>query len=223
MSRSDSEPVYGIGALARLLGTTPATLRAWEERYGVISPVRSPSGQRLYSRDEVEQLRFVLNLMESGLAAADAHRALALHLDEGVAVAPSSAPGSAPRVSILLAERDVYAAELIEYLLRTEGYDVLIALDAGDALALFEARQPDLVFVELVISGGIGVQLCRQLSASGARVVAVSTLLLGESAIEAGAEAFLQKPLDHLQVLSTVKDLLGTSQLARQATLRTRP
>jgi DNA-binding transcriptional MerR regulator len=214
--------VYGIGAVARLLEATPATLRAWEERYGVVIPVRSPSRQRLYSRDQVEQLRFVLNLMESGLQAAEAHRVLALRLEEGGTVVPSSAPGRSARVSILLAERDVYAAELIEYLLRTEGYDVVIALDAADALNLFQERQPDLVFVELLISGGVGMQLCRELSVAGARVVAVSALTLGDVAIEAGAEAFLQKPLDPLQVLATVKDLVGTSHLAQQSARLTR-
>lgn len=214
--------MYGIGAVARLLEATPATLRAWEERYGVVIPVRSPSRQRLYSRDQVEQLRFVLNLMESGLQAAEAHRVLALRLEEGGTVVPSSAPGRSARVSILLAERDVYAAELIEYLLRTEGYDVVIALDAADALNLFQERQPDLVFVELLISGGVGMQLCRELSVAGARVVAVSALTLGDVAIEAGAEAFLQKPLDPLQVLATVKDLVGTSHLAQQSARLTR-
>lgn len=212
-----SEPVYGIGAVARLLGATPATLRAWEERYGVVIPVRSPSRQRLYSRDQVEQLRFVLNLMESGLQSAEAHRMLALRLEEGGTVAPAAAPRPSARISILLAERDVYAAELIEYLLRTEGYDVVIALDAVDAIALFQERHHDLAFVELVISGGVGVELCRELSLAGARVVAVSSLSLGDVAIEAGAEAFLQKPLDPLQVLATVKDLVGTSHLAQQS------
>lgn len=214
--------MYGIGAAGRLLGVAPATLRAWEERYGVVIPVRSPSGQRLYSRDKVDQLRFVLNLMESGLQAAEAHRVLALRLEEGETVVPAAAPGHSARVSILLAERDVYAAELIEYLLRTEGCDVVIALDAVDAVALFQERQPDLVFVELVISGGVGLKLCRELSLAGARVVAVSALRLGDVAMEAGADAFLQKPLDPLQVLATVKDLVGTSHLAQQSARLTR-
>jgi CheY-like chemotaxis protein len=220
MTRSGSEPIYGIGAAARLLGTTTTTLRAWEERYCVVIPFRSPSGQRLYSRDQVEQLRFALNLLESGLHAGEAHRVLALRLEDGGTIAPSSATVRRSRVSVLLAERDVYAAELIEYLLRTEGYEVLIALDAGDAISLFEEHRPDLVFVELVISGGVGVQLCRTLTTAGARVVAVSALNLGGLALEAGAEAFLAKPLDPLQVLATVKDLVGTSHLA-QHSLRT--
>lgn len=222
MTRPGAEPVYGIGAVARLLGATPATLRAWEERYQVVVPLRTASHQRLYSRDQVEELRFVMNLMESGLQAAEAHRLLALRLEEGGAVLTAAPPGHSAPASILLAERDVYAAELIQYLLQTEGYDVVIALDPADAVTLFHERRPDLVVVELVIAGGVGVQLCRELSRAGARVAAVSPLSLGEIAIEAGAEAFLQKPLDPLQVLAMVKDLVGTSRLAQQSTPLTR-
>jgi CheY-like chemotaxis protein len=213
--------VYGIGAVARMLDIAPALLRTWEERYGVVVPVRSTGDQRLYSRDQVDQLRFVQNLMGSGLHAAEAHRLLALRVEEGMTVVPPTPDSSRP-VLILLAERDVYAADVIEYLLRTEGYEVAVALGPADALSLFEERHPDLVFVELVISGGSGIDLCRRLHAAGARIVAVSALAaLGEAALKAGAEAFLAKPFDPLHLLATIKDLVGTSRLARRNAVHT--
>src|SRR4029077_13598410 len=73
----DGTAVYSIGAVAKMVGVPAQTLRAWEDRYGQIVPVRSPGGQRLYSRDHVEQLRFVREHIESGLQPADAHRLLA--------------------------------------------------------------------------------------------------------------------------------------------------
>jgi CheY-like chemotaxis protein len=214
--------VYGIGAVARMLGSTRASLRAWEERYRVVVPARSPGDQRLYSRDQVDQLRYAQNLMESGLQAAEAHRLLARRIEDGLTLVPAPTVEVAGRVSILLAERDVYAAELVEYLLRTEGYEVVVALDGPDAVALCEQRRPDLVVVELVISGGSGLALCRTLAALGARIVAVSAIDLAAAAVDAGAEAFLRKPLDPLQVLSTVKDLVGTSHMARPSGSATR-
>jgi len=222
VDRSGAEPVYGIGAVARMLGLTRAALRAWEERYRVIVPSRSPGDQRLYSRDQVDQLRYAQNLMESGLQAAEAHRLLARRIEDGLTLVPAPTVEVAGRVSILLAERDVYAAELVEYLLRTEGYEVVVALDGPDAVALCEQRRPDLVVVELVISGGSGLALCRTLAALGARIVAVSALDLAAAAVDAGAEAFLRKPLDPLQVLSTVKDLVGTSHMTRSSGSATR-
>src|SRR5580658_2425668 len=57
VSEPGSEPVYGIGAVARMLGVTQASLRAWDERYGVVVPTRSSGGHRVYSRDQLDQLR----------------------------------------------------------------------------------------------------------------------------------------------------------------------
>ena len=48
-------------------------------------------------------------------------------------------------IVILLAERDRYAAELLEYFLRTEGYDVCVAFDPSLAEQLFADRRPDTV------------------------------------------------------------------------------
>jgi DNA-binding response OmpR family regulator len=151
--------------------------------------------------------------MDSGLHAAEAHRLLALRLEDGMTLVPSWEPDRPAPASILVVERDVYAAELVEYLLRTEGCEVTVGLDAADAVSLFHERPTDLVIVELVISGSSGLDLCRRLCDAGARVVALSALAIGDVAVGAGAEAFLRKPLNPLQVLSTVKDLLGTSHL----------
>ena len=50
--------LYSIGAVARMLSVPVATIRNWEDRYATVVPQRSAGGQRLYSTDEVEQLRF---------------------------------------------------------------------------------------------------------------------------------------------------------------------
>jgi CheY-like chemotaxis protein len=215
VGESRTEPVYGIGAVARLLGSTPAALRAWEERYHLVIPSRSRGDQRLYSRDQVDQLRYVQNLVHSGLQAAEAHRLLAIRIEEGMNLVAAPAVERSDLVSVLLAERDVYAAELMEYLLRQQGYEVTVAADAPVAVDLYEQHRPDLVVVELVRSGVSGLELCRILRAAGARILAVSALDLSGAAVEAGAEAFLSKPLDPLHFLSCVIDLVGGSGTAR--------
>ncbi|HYL52274.1 MAG TPA: MerR family transcriptional regulator, partial [Acidimicrobiia bacterium] len=112
--------LYSIGALARMLGMAPTTLRSWEERYGVVVPERTAGSQRLYSRDHLDQLRFVCRQMALGLSAADAHRTLAERLATGTARFAGDADEAAER-TILVVERDPYAADLEEYFLRTEG------------------------------------------------------------------------------------------------------
>src|SRR5262249_47797040 len=124
-----------------------------------------------------------------------------------------------PSLLVLLAERDRYAAELVEYLLRTEGYDVYVAFDAEAARRCFVDRQPELSVVELMMSGG-GLSLCGDLARSGeAPVLALSALDLAEEALAAGASAFVSKPINPLQLISTVRDLLGQSALTRPSPL----
>src|SRR4029077_18958812 len=116
-----------------MLDIPTSTLRGWEERYGVVTPIRSKGAQRLYSRTQVEQLRFIKAQLEMGNSAADAHRVLGQRIATGtLRIEPVSPPGEHPLV-VLLAERDEYAADLEEYFLRTEGYEVCVAVDATKA------------------------------------------------------------------------------------------
>ena len=120
---------------------------------------------------------------------------------------------------MLLAEPDPVAAELAQFFLRAEGYEVHVALAVGDAEEQWLERRPQLAIVELMISGGKGAELCRRLKQDDAGpVLAISVLQARDEALAAGADAFLQKPLDPLELVSTVKDLLGASALvARHA------
>ena len=205
--------VYSIGAVARMLDVPAATIRNWEERYATIVPERSAGGHRLYSREQVEQLRFVGAQLSRGLSAADAHRLLAEQREGGRPVM-SDGPGVGKRLLVLLAERDPVAADIGEFFLRTEGYDVNSAFAAGEAEELWLESRPQLAIVELMISGGVGAELCQRLKQhhDGA-VLAISVLEARDEALAAGADAFLQKPLDPLELVSTVKDLLGASAL----------
>lgn len=211
---SSAQPVYSIGAVTRMLGVAASTLRSWEERYSTVVPHRSEGGHRLYSRDQVEQLRFVVDHVNQGLQAGEAHRLL-----EAAGGRPYEAPGSgeaAERTTlVLLAERDPFAAELSEFFLRTEGYDVVVELDPARAETVNHDRHPDVVIIELLMAGGGGTGLCRELSRRGATVLATSALDLRDEALDAGAVAFLLKPFEPLHLVSAVRDLLGTSALTR--------
>ena len=63
-----------IGALSRRVGVSPELLRAWEQRYGLLQPVRSAGGFRLYSSADEARVRSMQRHLDAGVAAAQAAR-----------------------------------------------------------------------------------------------------------------------------------------------------
>ncbi|MGB5471953.1 MAG: MerR family transcriptional regulator [Gammaproteobacteria bacterium] len=57
-----------IRTVANLTGVNPVTLRAWERRYNLVTPQRTPKGHRLYTEEDVELIRQVLDLLDQGIA-----------------------------------------------------------------------------------------------------------------------------------------------------------
>ena len=57
-----------IRTVANLTGINPVTLRAWERRYNLITPQRTPKGHRLYTEDDVELIKQVLDLLDQGIS-----------------------------------------------------------------------------------------------------------------------------------------------------------
>lgn len=62
----DREPRHPIRVVARRAGVSLHLVRAWERRYGVVSPARSDGGQRLYSDADVERLRLLREAVDAG-------------------------------------------------------------------------------------------------------------------------------------------------------------
>jgi DNA-binding transcriptional MerR regulator len=208
--------IYSIGAVSRLLGLSQATIRSWEDRYGQIVAERSEGGRRIYTRQQLEQLRFVRDQLADGLSAADAHRLLADREAGAEPLADRQTSDPAARLLVLLAESDRYGAELNDASLRSEGYQVEIATSAAEAEAKFDSQKPALSIVELMISGGVGRELCRRLKRRrGTPLLCISSLDLHEQALAAGADAFLKKPLEPRLLVSTVQDLLARGEPTR--------
>ena len=61
-----------IGELSRRAGVSPELLRAWERRYDLLRPTRSPGGLRLYSLEDLERVRLMSRHIADGVAAREA-------------------------------------------------------------------------------------------------------------------------------------------------------
>jgi DNA-binding transcriptional MerR regulator len=212
--------LYSIGVVSRMVGVPVSTLRTWEERYGLTIAVRSSGGQRRFTRKQLAQLLFVVEQIDHGFSPGDAHRLLAERIDRGGDLVSADSAQEPTGILILIAERDRVAAGLEDYFLRTEGFHVEIAGSAEEAERKFDELSPHIVLVELLLSGGIGGRLIERLKQAGATVIAISPLDAREVAAEFGAAAFLQKPIDPLILVSTVRDLLGTSAISRRPSMR---
>ena len=64
----ENAPIYNLKAVIHATGLTPATLRAWERRYELFKPQRSPGGQRLYSEHDIEMLKWLVARQSEGLS-----------------------------------------------------------------------------------------------------------------------------------------------------------
>ena len=102
-SPADRRPLLRIGELSRRLGVSDQALRAWENRYGLLQPVRSPGGFRLYSEADEARVRQMQAYLADGLSAAEAARAAfegGTSPDPGWLAGPPVAAGSEPLAAL---------------------------------------------------------------------------------------------------------------------------
>src|SRR5579859_2954819 len=104
MDTPDGPPLLRIGALSRRLGVSDHVLRAWESRYGLLQPVRSAGGFRLYSEADESRVRRMQAHLAHGLSAAEAAQAVlaedsSTQADHGRAAAPRRAASAVGQLS----------------------------------------------------------------------------------------------------------------------------
>jgi DNA-binding transcriptional MerR regulator len=91
--------LFRIGEVSRLTGTKAFVLRFWESEFPTLQPVKSPTGQRLYRREDIETVFEIKRLLyEEGFTIAGARKHLA-ERNGSVGGDPGSAEGSPRPVS----------------------------------------------------------------------------------------------------------------------------
>ena len=124
--------------------------------------------------------------------------------------APSAGGGG--RALILVVERDPHIRELESYFLNEAGFGVEFAADGLAALERARELCPDIIITEVLVPRLDGLALCRTVKADpglrGTVVLVFSILAVQSRAREAGADAFLMKPLAEKRLVDTVRELL---------------
>ena len=114
---------------------------------------------------------------------------------------------------ILVVDRDPHVRELESHFLNQAGYSVGFAEDGDVALEQARKAVPDIVITEILVPTLDGLTLCRRLKADpltrDIAVLVFSILAARDRAREAGADAFLLKPLAEHALVNTVRQLLA--------------
>jgi DNA-binding response OmpR family regulator len=117
------------------------------------------------------------------------------------------------RALILVVERDPHVRDLEAFFLNEAGFGVEFAADGEAALTMAREIKPEIIITEVLVPKLDGLALCRAVRKEAElkdTVVLVFSILAAQSrAREAGADAFLMKPLAEQRLVQTVRELLA--------------
>jgi len=121
-------------------------------------------------------------------------------------------PARKGKAIILVVDRDPHIRELEAHFLNQAGYSVGFAKDGDTALEQARKVLPEIIITEILVPTVDGLTLCRRLKADpqtrDIAVLVISILAAAGRAREAGADAFLLKPLAEHTLVNTVRQLL---------------
>lgn len=124
-----------------------------------------------------------------------------------------------PQPSLLLVDDDHDLCALLATLLRLEGYQIAMAHNGRDALALAEAQPPALVLLDVMLPGLSGFDVLRRLRVNYEGPVLMLTArgdpIDKVQGLDAGADDYLAKPFDESELLARVRALLRRHHSSR--------
>jgi len=121
---------------------------------------------------------------------------------------------------VLIVDDDRTCLTMLEAQLEAAGHEVVSAEDVESALARIDARPPQVVITDYQMPGADGIDLCRRIRSEAREqylylVLITDTDVAAERGLEAGADDFLRKPVNHAELLARLdaaQRLLGLKQ-----------
>ena len=135
-----------------------------------------------------------------------------------------------PGETILVVDDAPLNLKLTDILLRREGYMVVTASDAEEALAILTSLDPDLILIDIKLPGMDGLELTRRLRRNTKTrdiiLVALTACAMkgdDEKAFEAGCDGYITKPVDTVDLVARIRGYLEHTPPERRAQVATAP
>jgi len=123
-----------------------------------------------------------------------------------------------PEKTILLVEDEPSFVEALTVGLGREGFRVKVALDGADALAMFDAMQPDLVLLDVMLPKVSGIDVCRVMRAKSNVPIVMVTAKTSEIdtvvGLEVGADDYITKPYRLRELVARIRAVLRRGSVA---------
>jgi len=121
--------------------------------------------------------------------------------------------------SILIVDDEPDNFDVIETLLSVQGYHLYYASNGQEALSILDTVNPDLILLDVMMPGLNGIDVCKKIKADlqwkAVPVIMVTALSSKEDlalCLEAGADDFISKPVNRLELCARVKSMLRIKQ-----------
>jgi excisionase family DNA binding protein len=186
-TKNATKTIYTTHEVSRLLHVNPRSVINWIEQ-SLLQSYRTPGGHRRIRHDDL-------------MAFLRKHQI------------PTPASLVADKFSILIVDDDQEIIDLLKaYLERQAPYEISTAADGITALIEVGRVKPDLLILDIMIPGVDGVEVCRRIKADSSNrtaIIAISGTTERQSQVlEAGADAFMLKPVDMDQLHAEARRLL---------------
>jgi two-component system phosphate regulon response regulator PhoB len=128
--------------------------------------------------------------------------------------AAATSTSSMPRMRVLIIEDERGLTDVLEYNLKREGYDTIVANDGQEGLRKAQTLLPDLILLDIMLPGLSGFDVCRELR-GGERTRDIPIIIISAKAEETdqvvgfslGADDYVTKPFSVKVLLQRIKAL----------------
>lgn len=119
------------------------------------------------------------------------------------------------KAKILIVEDSKESIDLLVYFLKPAGYEIMTAMDGFEAIERIEKTMPDIILLDVMLPNLNGYEICERIKKNNRTfhipvimITALKELKDKIRALEAGADDFISKPFDSVELLARVKSLL---------------